>query len=315
MNETRRIIALTLLSLAGLVSLALVGIGFYFTVTDRTGGDSLVLAGAVCVVITAAAGAIVAGSLPEDTDDDLVRSMMSVEKAIRTLSDQAALSDDARRVLNRTNERDLLCRAIEEDIRRHDWDAAQVLANELAVRFGYEQEADRFRMQIDMARSDGMDADVAERSRQLDRLLVEHRWDAAAEEARRMVEAYPAVSRVRGLPERVSSARQQYKLDLERRFLVAAQSERVDEAMELMRELDAYLTEQEAEPFQEVARGVIGKARDNLGAAFKLAYQDQQWGIATGLGEQIMEQFPNSRMAAEVQTLLPELRDRARAAT
>ena len=81
--------------------------------------------------------------------------------------------------------------------------------------------------------------------------------------------------------------------------------------MEILKDLDHYLTEREAEPFREVARGVIGKARENLGAAFKLACQDRQWGIAISLGEQISREFPNSRMAQEVQDMLPSLRQRA----
>ena len=80
---------------------------------------------------------------------------------------------------------------------------------------------------------------------------------------------------------------------------------------EILKDLDHYLTEREAEPFREVARGVIGKARENLGAAFKLACQDRQWGIAISLGEQISREFPNSRMAQEVQDMLPSLRQRA----
>ena len=313
MNGTGRIVAIALLCLSGLVSLALLAAGLYRTLNGDQSGDGLVLAGAICFVITGSAGAVVASLDRHEgkTDLELLAGIRQVEKAVKRVSDLAALSDDARRVLNRANERALLCRAIEEDIRRHDWEAAQVLATELATQFGYAQDAERFRMQIDMARAEGMDAEVAEAVSQLDRLIVERRWDKAFSEARRIAEAYPAAQRVRTLSDRVTRARQQYKQELERRFLLAAQAERVDEAMDLLRELDAYLTEQEAEPFREVARGVIGKARENLGAAFKLAYQDQQWGMATGLGEQIVEQFPNSRMAAEIQALLPDLRSRA----
>jgi len=109
----------------------------------------------------------------------------------------------------------------------------------------------------------------------------------------------------------VLTAKRQFKEELERRFLLAAQAERVEEAMEILKDLDHYLTEHEAEPFREVARGVIGKARENLGAAFKLACQDRQWEMAIALGEQIGSQFPNTRMAQEVKQMLPGLRQRA----
>ena len=81
--------------------------------------------------------------------------------------------------------------------------------------------------------------------------------------------------------------------------------------MEILKDLDHYLTEKEAEPFREVARGVIGKARENLGASFKLACQDRLWELAISIGDQISQQFPNTRMAQEVQDIMPSLRQRA----
>ena len=68
--------------------------------------------------------------------------------------EEAALSDDARRVLNRSRERELLRRAIQEDIEAGDWDAGVVLANELAERFGYRADAEEFRAKIEQARSE-----------------------------------------------------------------------------------------------------------------------------------------------------------------
>ncbi|MEO1585248.1 MAG: hypothetical protein AAFR96_11850 [Planctomycetota bacterium] len=317
MNGPNRSVSITLLALAGIVSLALVATG---VLRERQGGagEPAVHAGALGLIITTAAAAVVI-SLPgggareqsSEADSGTLRAMRDVQKAVERLSQQGALSDDARRVLNRSKERELLCRAIEEDVRRHDWEAALVLCRELAERFGYEQEADRFRSQIDMLRAESLDEEIAGTIAKIDALIVERRWDDAAAAAAHAEQSFPATQSIRTVVNRVARSKEAYKSDLERRFLMMAQAERVDEAMDLLRELDAYLTEREAEPLQEVARGVIGKARENLGAAFKLAYQDREWGIAVSLGEQIVSQFPNSRMAEEVSGVLAELRDRA----
>ena len=87
--------------------------------------------------------------------------------------------------------------------------------------------------------------------------------------------------------------------------------EEIPTPAELLRELDGYLTPTEAGPLQEVARGVIGKMRDNLGARFKLAVSDHRWDDAVAVGGQIMADFPNTRMAQEVRDILPTLRDKA----
>jgi len=221
--------------------------------------------------------------------------------------------DDARRVLNRKHERDLLCAAIEEDINAEDWDAAMTLVKELAERFGYRAEAESFRERIEKARSTTTDRRVTEAIRHLDAMIVRLEWDKALEEAERIARLFPGSPRADGLRNKVVRSRERYKEDLERRFLHAAEAERVDEALELLRELDGYLTEAEAAPYQELARGVIGKARENLGVRFKLLVRDKNWREAAAVGERIIEEFPNTRMADEVRGMIDHIRERASA--
>ncbi|MFG0326484.1 MAG: hypothetical protein ACF8SC_04350 [Phycisphaerales bacterium JB037] len=240
-------------------------------------------------------------------------ALRELADAVRHLQEEQALSDDARRVLNRRRERELLCQAIEEDIAAEDWDAALVLVRELAESFGYRADAEEFRTRIDSARYETLERRVGAAVRGLDRVIAEQRWEAADAEAARIARLYPDSPRVDGLRHRVEEARLAYKHDLERRFLQAAQGERIDEAMELLKELDAYLTEQEGARFQELARGVIGKARENLGAQFKLAVHDRRWRHAAQLGERIIDEFPNSRMAEEVRGLIDGIRSKSAA--
>lgn len=231
--------------------------------------------------------------------------------AVRELNESGALSDDARRVLNRKRERELLRRAIEEDMASGDFDAALVLVRELAESFGYRADAEEFRQRIESARFETAEQEITSAIEGLDRLITQLRWREAEQEAARISRLFPDSPRVDGLRHRATSARDRYKNELERRFLTAAQDERVDEAMQLLRELDQYLTEAEAEPFQELARGVIGKARENLGVRFKLAVQDKRWRDATEAGEQIIRDFPNTRMADEIRGMIDTVRERA----
>jgi len=268
-------------------------------------------AGALGVVITVAALGLML-SRRSGADAKLAERMAELSHAMEQLAEQGSLSDDARRVLNRRRDRELLRRAIEEDINAEDWDAAMVLVKELAERFGYRSDAEEFRARIEQARFETVQRKVSEELAHLDGLIRARRWDQAMTEAARIVRLYPDSPRVEGLRHHVEHARRLYKTDMERQFLRAAEENRIDEAMDILRELDAYLTEAEAEPYREVAKGVISKARQNLGAQFKLAVHDRQWGRASELGDQIIAQFPNSRMAEEVRALLDDIRTRAR---
>ncbi|MBC7834858.1 MAG: hypothetical protein H7Y88_07135 [Phycisphaerales bacterium] len=242
------------------------------------------------------------------------RNIDQLAVAVRVLADHSNLSPDARRVLNRQAERELLCRAIEEDINKQEWDAATVLSTELADRFGYRVEAEAFRSRIDRARAGIQERKLADAIAQLDGLIVQRRWDPGFREAASIARLFPDSPRVEGLRHRVEQARTVYRADLERRFLEAAQGGRIDDAMTLLKELDSYLTEADAEPYREVARGVISKARENLGAQFKIAVQDRHWSTAAAIGRRIINEFPNTRMAQEVRQMLDGILTKANAA-
>ena len=300
---------------AGMTVLALGAaaiLGVALTVYGYRSNDSVLLAGGlIAVVMVVVVLPLALRVTTRDPSDRLLSQMAEMNRRLEEMANHNALSDDARRVLNRDQERDLLCRAIREDISKEDWDAAMVLCEELAERFGYREEAERFRQEVDAVRADAMDRRVIESIHALDAMIAAGRWHDALLAAQRLERLYPESPRIDGVRDRISRAQAQYKVDLERRFLLAAEEERAEEALEMLKELDQYLTPQEAAPFSEVARGVISKARDNLGARFKLALQDHRWAEASEIGEQIISEFPNTLMAKEVRQMLSTLRERA----
>ncbi|MEM1329400.1 MAG: hypothetical protein AAGG07_02440 [Planctomycetota bacterium] len=288
--------------LAVVLSLGLCGLG------GATGQPTVVALGVLGLILVCVIAPITFAWASRRGD---AKQMHQLVQKIEELAEHQALSDDARRVVNRKRERDLLRRAIEEDLRSGDHDAAMVLVQELAERFGYRADAEEFRRRVEEARSDDVERRVSGAVSELDGLIDRKQWAEAYAEAARVTRLFPGAMGTEGLRHRVEQARADYKRSLERRFLQAAGEQRSDEAMALLTELDQYLSEREAQPLKEVARGVISQARDNLGVRFKLAVQDKQWGVAAEVGERIIEQFPNSRMAEEVRSLIDGVRDRA----
>ncbi len=238
-------------------------------------------------------------------------NMENVESELQRLVLQSQLSDDAKQVLFRQHERDMLKRAIEDDITNRDWDGAMVLVKRLAERYGALQLSEDYRQRIERARFETTNSAVVSAVAQVESLMAAGQWDGAISEAQKVQRLFPDVAKVANLDQRVASVRTARKQELERAFFVAAAEGKADEAMELLKQLDQYLTPEEAEPLRETARGVIGKARDNLGAQFKLALQDKQWRRAAEIGDQLIAQFPNSRLAAEVRDVIDGVRQRA----
>lgn len=244
-------------------------------------------------------------------DRALIRGFEHLSKRLETMVQEGGLSEAAKRVLHRREERDLLTRAIEQDIQDEDWEAAMVLVRELAERFGYRADAEEFRSRIEHARAETLDRSVAAAMSRLDDLLQKHMWAEAYNEASRIERLFPDSPRVESLRSHVDQARRRYKVELEREFLHAAERDEVDRAMDLLRQLDGYLSENETEQLREVARGVVSKARENLGARFKLLIEDKEWSDAVRVGERLMKEFPNTRMAEEVREMIDVLRTRA----
>jgi tetratricopeptide (TPR) repeat protein len=230
---------------------------------------------------------------------------------LESINRRILLSETAKKLAYRQEDIEALRQTIQQDIARGDYDAGLVLVNQMADSYGAREEAEEFRQQILAARDAEIDAKVGEAMKRLELHIQRHEFDRAASESAKIQRLYPESPSVQGLEQRVTQAREQYKQDLERQFLEAAERDDVDRAIDLLKELDKYLTEQEAEPYRETARGVIGQKRDNLGVQFKLAVQDKEWHQAVRVGEQIIREFPNTRMADEVRSMIDALRQRS----
>ena len=276
-----------------------------------TGEDRLGAGGALLVLTMAPVAFSFALGGSGRQQKALIARVEELTHAVRVFTDHAALSDDARRVLSRGNDRALLTQAIEEDVRAGNLDAAMILVNELADRFGFRDEAEEHRRRIEAMRAETTERRITESIQYLDGLILQRRWDEAFADASRLLRLFPDSQRIFGLRGRIERAQRSHRDELERRFLLAAQEERTDDALGLLRELDAHLSPAEAEPLRELARGVIGKAKENLGASFRLAVQDRRWAEAARIGDRIIAEFPNTRMAAEIRDVIDGIRQRA----
>ena len=76
-----------------------------------------------------------------------------------------------------------------------------------------------------------------------------------------------------------------------------------------------FLTPQEGAALAESARGVFKARLHNLGVQFAIRITDKNWVEALAVGQDIISEYPNSRMAEEVRDRMDLLRQRAGAAS
>ncbi len=239
------------------------------------------------------------------------RETAKLRRTIDELRENSMLSDNAKRVLFRDRELDMLRRAIEDDIARSDYNAAITLCDEMSALFGQRQEAEAFRSRITRAREQQYELEVQAALDQFDASLDESNWAAVHQQAARIRRLYPDSHVVRDLESRIETARNKHKSELEGRFLEAAEQDDPAAAMQLLKQLDHYLSRDEAQGLTTAAQAVILRHRESLGHAFRSAVSEHRWAEAAEQGEAIIAEYPNSQMASEVRPMIEVLRSRA----
>lgn len=221
------------------------------------------------------------------------------------------VSDRSKAVAFREKERDALRRAIHEEISRQDWEAAYHLVEDMQKNFGYHKESERLRQEIDQQRAATIRASMATDVARFREFLKSHDWESADTEARLIMNRYPEAAEAENLPHEIHESREAHKRSLLKQFKEAIDRSEVDRGIELLKELDDYLTAGEAAGLEEAARGVFKARMHNLGVQFSIAISEKNWTSAIDAGQQIIDEFPNSRFAQEVRENLPALKKRA----
>jgi hypothetical protein len=229
----------------------------------------------------------------------------------RTVAENSALSDWAKKIVFREKDHEFLRDSIQGAIIRQDWEAADHLIRALDEEFGYRQEADQFRAQVQEARDATIEERVIAAVERVEALCAARKWDQAQREARRLADIFPSHERIAALLSDVEQRRRAYKTELLTRYDQAVRRHDVDGAHELLIELDRFLSPNEAAALRESARGVFKAKLLQLGVRFSLAVSDHQFAQAVEVGQTVIREFPNSRYAQEIRSMLPALRRRA----
>ena len=229
---------------------------------------------------------------------------------LHTISDQQLLSDRAKQVAFRGKDRDALRQAIREDLSRKDWEAALALVADMERTFGYKQEAEEYRDEINNHRAETVRKIIQESVLKIDQACRQEKWNDALRESDRLHRHYPESEQVQRLPVEIENKRQATKRHLLDAWQDSLTRKDNDLSIQVLKQLDPYLTRQEAESMQEAARGVFKEKLNQLGAQFTLACQDQRFPDAVRIGEVIVRDFPNSGIARDVRGMMESLKQK-----
>jgi outer membrane protein assembly factor BamD (BamD/ComL family) len=248
----------------------------------------------------------------EEAMGRLMRHIDHVREGVDALNENILLSEDAKAIAFRDKDLQALRQKIQEKIDAKDWEAALYLVEQMSERFGSRQEAEHFRTRITQERQELRQQDVAMAIARFNDRLGGFEWDQAAEEIQKIKADFPDAPEVVELIETLEQAKTARKKELIRQWDQAIQNNEIDRSIEILKELDRYLTANEAAAFEESARGAFRAKLHNLGVQFSLLVAEKVWDKALQVGLQIVNEFPNSRMAQEIQERLETLKAKAK---
>lgn len=323
-NLRRAVKAGRILGFVGVVAVAVVGAILFAGQTDFDSPRLLLGLGVFAAAIVLAAVLIFLWGLlgvllkleantfrMYDVMRDLLAGIQEHQRHLQIISESAPLSDAAKAITHREKERDALRMAINEEIIRGDWEAAYALVELLEARHGYKKEAMRLRQDLDASRDRDQHQDLYEAVDHVRSLIGSRDWDRARHEMEALLHRHPDHAAVRELSKSFAKARNDHKRQLLKEWDDSVQRNEIDRGITVLKELDQYLTRNEAAALEESARGVFRAKLHNLGVQFSLAVADHNWGSAMEVGRQIIAEFPNSRMAQEVHDHMDVLSKRA----
>jgi hypothetical protein len=229
----------------------------------------------------------------------------------KTLNELARLSDRAKRLVCQEQEIEALRETVRRELTLQDYEAADAMIDAIEKELGYTEEAARMRDEAVAVRRTTMEEKVDVSVKRIQGIIDRRDWARASREAQRLIKIMPQSERIAALPQRIDTAKAQHKRELLQAYGEAVRRNDVDRSIDLLKQLDIYLTSQEAAALQESARGVFRARLHNLGVQFAICVTDQRWAEAVATGEQIILEYPNSRMATEVRSKMEQLRARA----
>lgn len=234
-------------------------------------------------------------------------------ESLRKLTDLASLSDQAKSLIYRDRELDALRETIHTHLIKQEYEDAERFISELEGKLGMPEEAARLRRELEATRKATQEEKIERAVRRVEEIIASRDWARAAREAERLRQQHPESDKVAELPQRIQAEQARHKRELLHAYDQAVKKNDIDRSIELLRELDLYLTPQEAAAMEESARGVFRAKLHNLGVQFAICVTEERWTDALQTGEQIINEFPNSRMAHEVSDKMDMLRTRAQA--
>jgi hypothetical protein len=222
------------------------------------------------------------------------------------------LSDTAREIVFADAERMELAEAVLAKLHQRDFDGTEKIIKAIAAQPQYGDLADLLRRRFAAFRNGTEEDQINQIVTHIQELCEGYNWGQANVRIAKLLKEFPDSIKAKSALEEFRRKKDMRKRELIGAWDAAVRDGDPDRSLEILKELDLYLTPSEGLALQESASSVFKTKLHNLGVEFSVFVTEQNWGKALEAGEQIIANFPNSRMTQEIRGKIGILRQRAK---
>ncbi len=240
--------------------------------------------------------------------EEASKALVGISDGLMQINHSTRISDAAKAIAFREDDKRSLREAVFERLKRNDFEGAYEIVDEIENHSEYRLLAEELRRQVDNYRNATEDERVDQAIAQVEKLFDVAQWVKASLQIESLIRLHPQSEKIKALRQGLVERKEERKRILLAAWDDAVTRQETDRSLEILRELDMYLTPNEALALQEAAKDVFRTKLHNLGVQFALAVSERQWSNALEIGQQIIRDFPNSRMSVEIREKLHVLR-------
>lgn len=240
----------------------------------------------------------------------MTEALKKNQSVLTEISQSTHLSEAAKAIIFRDEDRQFFIEAVLDKLQQQDIDGAYEIIDGIANHAGYTELAEHLRAEADKRRGVTEQERIVQAIVAIERLFENYQWAKASIQIEKLIGAYPDSEEAKVLRMSLVDKKEEHKKVLLNAWDDAVRRRATDRSLEILKELDLYLTPEEAVNLQEAARDVFKDKLHNLGVQFSLAVSGEQWGKAIQIGREIIRDFPNSRMSEEIRERMDVLKQK-----
>ena len=265
---------------------------------------------AVIIMLTQVVKILLSIQQNEQRLEKIAGTLEKNRSLLMQINQNSRLSENAKAIAFHDIDKQTLRDSVFEKLQQQDFEGTYELIDEIAGSTTYQRFAEQLKADADSYK----DATNTERVSQvivhIEKFFETHQWSKASGYIERLIKAEPQSEKAKQMRRSLFDKKQERKKILLTAWDDAIKREDTDRSLEILKELDLYLTPNEGLALQEAAKDVFKNKLHSLGVKFSLAVSEKAWENAFEAGQQITAEFPNSKMAEEIREKIDILRQK-----